>query len=86
MTSITVSESTKDKGVSCFFYSQKQMNLMGNQKNNPRFKGIVYTEMRCISHGLKNNFDDCILIGIGTINDISNMDELFNSTNLNTKG
>lgn len=71
---INISESVKSTGVSCFFYSKKQYDTIRMSFDNwlyPKFQGKQYTEMRCISYGFKNNFDDCILLGIGTVSDVT---------------
>ncbi len=62
----------KINDIYCFFYSQGQYNIWKKNTNDgdAYFKGNLFSERRNITSGFKSNWDDMILVGIGTSKDV----------------
>jgi len=68
------------KATHIFFYSKNQDNIKLSFDYDPffskmpevSFNGKKYSEMREFKHGNQSNWDDAIIVGVGTIADVVN--------------
>jgi len=64
-------EKNRITDISIFFISKKQYSLPSAYDEEPLFKGQPYSEMKGLKYGVESNWDDAVILGIGTNRDIT---------------